>query len=518
MHHVSGRDREQIQLFSLDQMVTPDAFVRIIDAFVDMLDLAQFGFKYFKLNREGRPPFHPAIMMKIYLYGYQNGIRSCRRLEKACTNNIEMMWLIHEQRPNYKTIANFRKDNAKPFKEVFRYFVALLKDWDLIDGKTIAIDSFKIRAQNSLKNNFNQRKVKRHIDFIDNKIDEYQQQLESNPEQDIQDKVNYNQKKKEGYLIILKQLKDSGDGQISTTDPDSKAVVFQRNSVRIGYNIQAATDSKYKLLIAADTGDVNDSKALSVMVKKVQDNIGVPTLAHPRDVLADKGYHSGRELKTCEELKVNTFISPKGSSSVKKNPDYAMQCFKYNEQTDCYTCPAGETMITNGRWYNKSLKNGRKSYRVKHYKTKACKQCKLRSECTSNKYGRVIERTEYAKYVARNNQRVWNNPLYYRQRQQIIEHQFGTLKRQRNFDFILLRGKEKVLGEVYLAFTMYNLSRAMSILGFSTLLKRFKAVLTQILSILPSMEAMMQVSSLILKRTLMLHTKSGAQNLLFLRS
>jgi transposase len=480
MHHVTGIDRNQTQIISLEQMVEEESFARVIDAFVDMLDLESFGFTYYKLNKEGRPPFHPSTMMKIYLYGYQNSIRSCRRLEKACRTNIEMMWLINQQYPHYKTIANFRKDNPKPFKEVFRYFVALLKDWQLIDGKAIAIDSFKIRAQNSLKNNFNGRKVKRHLEYIDNKIEEYEKCLDEEPDQEIKDKLDHNQKKKQNYQRIKQNLKDSGDGQISTTDPDSKAVVFQRNSVKVGYNIQAASDGKHKLLIAADTGDVNDTKALAVMVNKVQNNLGSLQQGIRTDVLADKGYHSGRELKACEELNVNSFVSPKQSSSSKANPDFAMNKFHYNEQDDTYTCPANEIMQTNGRWYNKSLKDGRKSYHVKHYKTKACKNCSFRTQCTSNKMGRFIERTEYAQYVFKNNQRVNKNPEYYRQRQQIIEHQFGTLKRHQHFDYTLLRGKQKVLSEVYLMFTTYNLRRSMSILGFPELIKRLKALFPQI--------------------------------------
>ena len=152
MEHIQGQNRDQIRMISLGEMVEPESMVRIIDAFVEMLNLEDFGFSYFKLNKEGRPPYHPATMMKLYLYGYQNTIRSSRKLEKACKTNIEVMWLISEQKPHYKTIANFRKDNAKAFKQVFRYFVAMLKDWKLIDGETIAIDSFKSRAQNSLKN------------------------------------------------------------------------------------------------------------------------------------------------------------------------------------------------------------------------------------------------------------------------------------------------------------------------------------------------------------------------------
>ena len=470
MNHIQGNNRNQIRMLSFEQMVEPESMVRIVDAFVDMLDLENFDFNYFKLNNQGRPPYHPSTMMKLYLYGYQNSIRTCRKLEKACKTNIEVMWLINEQRPHFKTIANFRKDNPKAFKEVFRYFVVILKDWNLIDGKTIGIDSFKIRAQNSLKNNFNEKKVKRHIDYIDKRIAEYEQALDKEFDDAIKDKLEHNHQKKENYKNIQKKLKQSGDGQISTTDTDSRAVVFQRNSVKVGYNIQAVSDSKNKLLIAADTGDVNDTKALSVMVEKAQENI-----EEVENVLADKGYHSGRELKACEKLGVTTFISPKESSSTKKNPDFAMKSFVYDKKEDTYTCPAGELMHTNGKWYNKTLKNGRKSYQVKHYKTKACNGCHLRAQCTTNKHGRVIERTEYQKYVTRNNDRVNQNPDYYRQRQQIIEHQFGTLKRHWHFDYTLTSGKEKVLGEVYLIFTGYNLRRLMSIFGFEALMSKMRA-------------------------------------------
>jgi len=462
-------------MISLEQMVEPESMVRIIDAFVDMLNLEQFNFSYFALNKEGRPPYHPSTLMKLYLYGYQNSIRTSRKLEKACKTNIEVMWLIGEQKPHYKTIADFRKDNPKSFKEVFRHFVAMLKDWRLIDGKTIGVDSFKIRAQNSLKNNFNEKKVKRHIDYIDKKIAEYEQALDAEFDETIKDKLEYNHQKKENYQDIQKHLKQTGDGQISTTDTDSRVVVFQRNSVRVGYNIQAVSDSKNKLLIATDTGDVNDTKALAVMVEKAQENIG-----EVENVLADKGYHSGRELKACEKLDVTTFISPKESSSTKKNPDFAMESFKYDQKEDTYTCPAGELMQTNGKWYNKNLKNGRKSYQVKHYKTKACNGCQLRSQCTTNKHGRLIERTEFQQYITRNNDRVNQNPDYYRLRQQIIEHQFGTLKRQWHFDYTLTKGKEKVLGEVYLIFTAYNLRRLMSIFNFKILMSKIKAHLASI--------------------------------------
>ena len=478
MHHVRGIDRDQIRMISLEQMVEEDSIARVIDAFVDMLDLEELGFSYYKLNKEGRPPFHPSTMVKIFFYGYQNGIRSCRKLEAACKRNVEMMWLVHGQQPHYKTIANFRKNNPDSFKKTFRYFVAILKEWKLVEGKTIAIDSFKIRAQNSLKNNFNERKVKRHLDYIDKKIAEYEDELDKEFNQDVEDKLEKVEQKRELYLDVRRALEESGDGQMSTTDPDSRAVVFQRNSVKVGYNIQAASDSKHKLLIAAETGDVNDTKSLAMMVEKSQANLSMSSMKI--NVLADKGYHSGRELKACEALNVKSYISPKESSSVKKNPAFAMESFKYYPRTDTYQCPAGERLKTNGRWYNKKLIHGRKSYQVKHYKTKACKDCGLRADCTTNKLGRTIERTEYAEYITRNNDRVNKNPEYYRQRQQLIEHQFGTLKRHQHFDYTLMRGKQKVLTEVFIAFTMYNLRRSVSILGIIELFKRMKAVLLRI--------------------------------------
>lgn len=294
--------------------------------------------------------------------------------------------------------------------------------------------------------------------------------------------MEHNKQKKDTYQQISKQLKETNDGQLSYTDPDARAVVFQRNSVKVGYNVQAVSDVKHKLLIAADTGDVNDTKALAVMVGKVQQNIGETQEGHQMNVLADKGYHSGWELKKCEELGVRTYISPKESSSSKTNPDFAMQSFIYNQAEDTYICPAKQTLNTNGRWYNKKLNNGRQSYKVKHYKTKACKGCPLRSQCTTNKLGRIIERTEYQEYVDRNNDRVNQNPEYYRERQQIIEQQFGTLKRQWHFDYSLIKTKEKVLGEVYLAFTCYNLKRLVTIFGFEDLMGKIKAVLTCFLS------------------------------------
>ena len=475
MDHVEGQDRHQMMMYSLDQLVHPQAFVRIIDAFVDTLDLSSFDFSYFQLKAEGRPPYHPAYLLKLFLYGYQSGIRSCRKLEHACKVNVEVMWLLKGLTPHYKTIANFRKDNAQAFRLVFRHFVFILKDWKLVDGKHIAIDSFKVRAQNSLKNNFNEAKLNRHLDYIDQKLEEYENMLdeEDEPEQiqSIQLKMNRHIQHWDKYCDHLEHLYESGDDQVSTTDPDAKGVILHRNIVNVGYNIQAVSDAKHKLLIGIDTGSVNDTHQLSNMVHRAMDNVGMKRTS----VLADKGYHTGAQIAACEELGSLTFVSPKANAANKKYNVFPMEDFKYHPGSDTYRCPNKQILRSNGEYYNRKSKS-KEPIRYKHYKTRACKKCPLKQQCTSSQNGRVLQRTEYQSAIERNNDRVYKNPDYYRLRQQLIEHQFGTFKRHWHFDHVLMKGKEKVLGEISILFTAYNLRRAMSIFGFSALIGHIRTL------------------------------------------
>ena len=485
MDHVEGQQRDQMFVSSLNQLVDSEAFVRIIDAFVDSLDLHQFGFRYVQLQSQGRPPYHPGDLMKLYLYGYQNGVRSCRKLEKATKVNVEVMWLLRGRRPHYKTIANFRKDNSKAFRGVFRYFVSVLKEWRLIEGRHIAVDSFKIRAQNSLKNNYNEAKIHRHLDYIDGKINEYLGEMDQSDDDEInatlQDKVNHQVGKWNDYCVIGEQLLQTGEDQISTVDPDAKSVILHRNIVNVGYNVQAVSDGKYGLLVAMDTGTVNDTHALAPMVELAQDNMQSESL----NVLADKGYQTGAQLKACEELNATTYVSPKANAVNKRLNVFPSSDFKYHPGTDTYRCANNEILRSNGTYYErKSGKKGEPPVRFKHYKTKACKRCPIRNQCTSSRNGRVIQRNEHQASVDRNNRRVSSNPDYYRQRQQIIEHQFGTFKRQWGFTHTLVRGKEKVLGEVSLIFTVYNLRRSVSILGFQVFLGYLKAMFLSIFGVL----------------------------------
>ena len=466
MDFVQGINRNQLVMMDFEANVPLDSWARIVDLFVDMLPLKELGFSDV-LNEEGRPPYRSADMLKLFMYGYKKKLRSSYQLEEACKINLEVIWLIRGLRPSARKIAYFRKDNPKAFKQAFRYFVVVLKEMDLIDGKTIAIDSFKIRAQNSLKNNFNQKKIDRHIDYIDKKTEEFEQQLEEElnetKQAEIEEKKSTQQQRRKEYKAIEKQLEESGESQISTVDPDAKSVILHRNVVNVGYNIQAGCDGKHKLFVNNDTGKVNDTHALSEMALDAKGLLKVEKM----DTLTDKGYTTGLHIDTCEKNGITTYSSPKAHSSM-NNGLFDMQIFEYDKQTDLYRCPAGEIMQGNGVIYKK------RNHKVKRYTTKSCEGCELRAKCTTNKRGRIIERSIYQEAIEANKKRVDENPGYYKLRQQITEHQFGTLKRQWEFTYTLMKGKENVLSEVNLMMMVYNLRRLMSILDINMLKSRLK--------------------------------------------
>jgi transposase len=466
---MQGFDRNQLQMLSFDEFVKQNSWARVVDLFVEGLPIDSLGFKH-EHATEGRPPYAAADLLKLFLYGYKNQLRSSRKLAHACEVNMEVIWLMKGLRPSARKIAYFRKDNAKAFKQVFRYFVVILKDMNLIDGQTIAIDSFKIRAQNALKNNFNQKKIDRHIEYIDSKIQEYEQAIDQadseDQKQELAAKIDYQKSKKDTYQYIEKQLQESGETQISLVDPDAKSVVLHRNIINVGYCVQAGCDSKHNLFINNDTGTVNDTHALSPMALDAKELLQLKTM----NVLTDKGYTTGKHIDICTKNNIITFSSPKAHSS-QKNGLFDMQIFEYNKQDDFYTCPANKKLVTNGTVYNKA------NHKVKHYKNReACKSCELTSQCTANKNGRFIERSIYQEALENNQQRVNSNPNYYRLRQQITEHQFGTLKRQWGFTFTLMKGKNNVLSEVNLMMICYNLKRLMSILSPNDLKNRLKGL------------------------------------------
>lgn len=480
MHHVKSESRNQMQIYCLDQLVDPNSFVRIIDFFVDTIDLKSFGFKHVMLKLEGRPPIHPAQLLKLLIYGYRYGVRSSRKLEREAMLNIEARWLLGEVVPSNKTIANFRKDNSEAFRNIFRKFVFLLKELGLIEGKTIAIDSFKIRAQNSLKNNYNQGKIDRHLDYINARLAEFEKAMDeadsTEDKAELAAKIETQNTRKANYEALEEQIKETGKDQISTTDTDAQSVVLQRGITVVGYNIQGAVDAKNKLITHFDTGSVNDTNALAGVAIETKEILKVEKM----DVLADKGYHTGEQIQQCEQNNITTYVSPKEPAS--NNPNiFPITQFVYNPEKDCYTCPANQTLTTNGTWYTHSSKGHKSDYKFQRYNNvPACKVCPMQSNCTtSKKNGRNIDRSEFASLMEQNAERVKQNPNYYKQRQQLAEHPWGTIKRQRGFDHVLTRGKTKVLGEVSLVFIGYNLARCANIVDG---LEKFKALIYKYMS------------------------------------
>jgi len=463
MQHVQGEERNQLQIFCLEQMVASDSFVRVIDLFVDSIDLASFGFKHVTFKEEGRPPYHPGVLLKLYFYGYRYGIRSSRKLEREAQLNLEVRWLLCEQTPSARTICSFRKEYSEAFRNIFRRFVFMLKELGLIEGKTIAIDSFKVRAQNSLKNNYNQKKIDRQLEYIDGRINEFEDALDKADSQEakteLTQKIETQKTRKQKYESLQEELKETGKDQISTTDEDAQSVVLQRGITVVGYNVQASVDAKNKLITHFDTGSVNDTNALAPVAIATKEVLKVEEM----DVLADKGYHTGEQLQQCHKNNITTYVSPKEPAS--NDPDiFPITRFVYNAENNSYICPAGEILTTNGTWLTHSSKGNKSAYKFQRYNTTKCKTCDLQPKCTKSKTnGRNIDRSEFACDIEQNNKRVKENPNYYRQRQQLAEHPWGTIKRQRGFDHVLTRGKTNVLGEVSLVFIGYNLTRIIQI-------------------------------------------------------
>lgn len=481
MQHITGIPREQIGFSSLEDSIESDNSVRFVDAFIDSLDLIKLGFKTKTLKKEGRPSFETPVFMKLYLYGYLNGIRSCRKLERECKRNIEVQWLLCGMNPNYHSISDFRKDNPDALRQLFRMFVAFLKDIDLVSGEIIAIDGTKVRASNSKKANYSEKKLERHISYIDNKVEEYMKELEaSDQDEDLAGAVSgmvYKIEKIKGrkkyYQQLQSKLQDSGDTQISTTDPDARALLVQGQVVEVSHNTQAAVDAKHNLVVATHTINQNDRNALTAIALEAKENLSVPGYV----ALVDKGYHNGRQIQQCTDAEIETIVACPtlvNSNDKGTTPDYMVSKFVYNPDKDTYTCPQGETLSTTGTWHEKKA-DGKLQYKFKAYRTPKCKACPVQHLCTGKADGRRdIHRSEFAEAVEANNKRYAENQELYRRRQMINEHIFGTIKRQWGYNHTNLRGLIKVNGEHSLIMLVYNIKRTINILGLPDLMEKLK--------------------------------------------
>lgn len=474
MRYITGSVRTQAVLFpqSLDEIIEADNEIRLIDLFVESLDLVTFQF-HLKCSEEGRPAYHPKDLLKLYVYGYLNSIRSSRVLEKECKRNVEVMWLLHLLVPDHNTISNFRRDNEKAIRKVFRHTVSMAKNFELIGGKLIAGDSTKLRAQNSKKNNFNEDKITQHLAYIEQRLNEYNQALErADGEQDkkaIAEHIEKQMDRKDKYNGLREQLQQSGEPQISTSDPDSRQLMIRNRVTEVAYSVQTTVDEKYKITLDYKVTNHNDSKAMGGMLRRTKVILGHTDFT----ALYDKGYHTGSELKKGVEMGVELMVAIPGVASFAPDERYNVEHFSYDKQADTYTCPEGNVLHTNGNWYVKSDHG----YVVKHYKTAACPTCPAFALCTKNKKGRLIERSEHQPFVEQNKRNIERSPATYKKRQAIIEHTYGTIKRQWGFSYICTKkGIKRASADVGLMFTALNLRRLMNIVEKTTLKKYFSEV------------------------------------------
>ena len=464
MKYIAGKNRDQVEFFSLEQAVGSENEVRLIDLFVDSLDLKQFGFQV-NFVENGRPAYRPGDLLRVFLYGYLNRIRSSRHLEKECKRNLELMWLMRGLAPDHNTIANFRKDNPQAIKKVFRATVQLAKHFELIGNKLIAGDSTKLRAQNSKKNNFNPKKIALHLSRIDEKLEAYtqivsQEDGDDKAKKQAQEQVIKYLQQRSKYEQINQQLQDTGETQISTSDPDSRQMITRNNITEVAYNIQSTVDAQHNIPIDFKVTNKNDYKAMGGMVRRAKTILGTSDFT----ALYDKGYHTGTEFDYAHKHGVEVIVAFPEVAAHAPDTAYDVAQFNYNKTRDQYTCPAQQTLTTNGRWYNKA--SGKTINRVKHYKTKACQGCSHFARCTKNSAGRLIERSEHMDLIEANKKRLLENQALYRRRQAIVEHPYGIIKRQWDFYYIMTKKTMKrATADVGLIFTVYNLRRIFNLIA-----------------------------------------------------
>ncbi len=488
MQFIQGSNRNQTYFITLEEQVSASNPVRLIDAFIDKLDLEKIGFNNTIHKSEGRPPFAPGVLLKLYLYGYLNKIRSSRKLEKECSRNIELQWLLQNLQPNYHTIADFRKLHAQPLENMFKLYVQFLNDAGLLGKTTIGVDGSKFKSVNSRKNNYNQKKIDKHQQFIQDKTAKYLQELDELDKQENTMAVDELQVKKEKiaqgmaklkeriikYDTLQQQLNNTDDKQISTTDQDSRSIIIVKNIVEVAYNTQNAVDDKHNLIVHTQATNTNDGKALYNTATQAKQNLQLEK-EDPIMILADKGYHTGAELQQCQQDNMITHVAYKEQPSVKHIAnEFLAESFSYDKAADSYTCPAGAVLTSLGTWHNKKGEANETSYRFKTYRTDACKTCTLKNQCTKLPK-RIIQRSEYQDAVDVNDNNIKKNPQYYKRRQSICEHPFGSIKRHWGYTHTLLKGLQKVNGEMNIIMFCYNFMRTKNILGFEKMLQAIQS-------------------------------------------
>lgn len=467
MGYVEGINRGQVVLFPevIDDYIAADNPVRFMEAFVNQLELGELGFSKAEAKERGRPAYDPRDLLKLYVYGYVNEVSSSRKLERETIRNVEVMWLLRRLTPDHKTIARFRQENAAVLPKVFREFSKLCRELDLFGAELVGIDGSKFRASNSRDRNFNERKLKQRLQWIEAKIETYLAALAAADEADsrepavsaseLQEKIATLRERKERYQGLQEELAESGEKQVSLTDADAR-LMKGRQGQHVSYNVQIVVDSKHKLIADfAVTNEANDVNCLAALAQGAQQELGVKELK----VCADRGYYNTADIKKCEEAGIEVHMErpkPRPSKGI-----FPLEQFSYDESKDVYLCPAGKRLRY--RVFDKQKQ-------VRCYWTEACHSCPLKSQCTSGKGPRKIKRPLGQDAADRMLQRVAANPQFLSSRKELVEHPFGTIKRSMRRDHFLLRGQVKVKAETSLTLLAYNIKRILTLLGVEKLI------------------------------------------------
>ena len=481
--HIKGLSREQVILLPdrLDDYVSEENPVRFIEAFVDSLDLKALGFKHVEPEETGRPSYDPADLLKLYIYGYLNQIRTSRKLEHECHRNVEAMWIMKKLTPDFKTISDFRKENIDCIKPVFKEFVYLCKRLSLFSADLIGVDGSKFRAVNSKQRNFNEEKLAEALKRLEEKIGRYLEEMEANDNVDaveqggsdgvrnLKEKINRLQEKRQEY-IQAQNLMKTGQKEVSLTDPDSR-LMKSNGRLEVCYNTHSAFDSKNKLIIDYEVTNIApDQGQLSTIAEAAKETLSVERI----EAVADGGFFSADDIKNRLDNGITPYI-PEPASSVRgvakkagiPTPEFSEEKFTYDNATNSYICPAGQRL--NFSYWSKGM-HGKT---VGVYRTKACFSCPLfMTKCTRNKIGRTIWRWEHEEILEEMRARL-RSPEGLRKlllRKELCEHPFGTMKRAFNQGYLLLKGLRKVNGEVGFTMLTYNMRRAINILGTTTLI------------------------------------------------
>jgi transposase len=473
MGFVQGIHREQMVMFPqcLDEYIGDDSPVRFIDAFVDSLDMQALGFARAVPKETGRPPYDPGDLLKLYVYGYLNGVRSSRKLEKEARRNVELMWLMGKLTPDFKTIADFRRDNGQSIRAVFREFTLVCRRLELYGGELVAIDGSKFKAANSRDRNFTKRKVeklkcradekiKRYLEELD-EADKQEQDSEKPTAEELQEKIEWLKSRKEFYKDLEEQMEESGESQVSLTDPDARSMKLGwSRGTEVAYNVQISVDAKHKLIVDHEvTNECNDMKQLSAMAIRAKDRLEVESL----EVVADAGYYSPGEIKECIDGDVVPYLPKKDTPAKDLAGLYSLKDFRYDAENDCYWCPAGEALP----FQYQTIVRGKE---VKYYVARTCKGCDRQDTCKQHKNTRRIRRWIDEALLEEMARRVRAEPHKVKERKSIVEHPFGTIKRSMNHGYFLTRRLCNVRTEMSLTMLAYNMKRVLGLKGTKELI------------------------------------------------